>query len=80
MKPYNYQAVWSDYSEWILQKNDVQNFNGQLNFTIIETHENEKGWKKSWKSLIYFWLNSFNKSYLLAAFASMKTVSTWICR
>ena len=43
MKPYNYQAVWSDYSEWDLQKNDMFNFNGQLNFTIIETHENEKG-------------------------------------
>ena len=38
MKPYNYQAVWSDYSELVLQKNDMFNFNGQLNSTIIETH------------------------------------------
>ena len=52
MKPYNYQAVWSDYSEWILQKNDVQNFNGQLNFTIIETHENERG-RENLESLWY---------------------------
>ena len=43
MKPYNYQAVWSDYSEWDLQKNDMFNLNGQLNFTIIGTHENENG-------------------------------------
>ena len=38
MKPYNYQAVWSDYSGLVLRKNDMLNFNGQLNSTIIETH------------------------------------------
>ena len=38
MKPYNYQAVWAGYSELALRKNDMLNFNGQLNSTIIETH------------------------------------------
>ena len=43
MKPYNYQAVWSDYSELVLQRKDKFNFNGPLNFNIIETCKNEKG-------------------------------------
>ena len=42
MKPYNYQAVWSDYSELVLQRNDKFNFNGPLNFIVIETCKNEK--------------------------------------
>ena len=46
MKPYNYQAVWSDYSELVLQRNDKFNFNGPLNFTVIETCKNEKGVEK----------------------------------
>ena len=45
MKPYNYQAVWADYSEWVLQKkNDKLGFHGQLNFTefsFTETRNDE---------------------------------------
>ena len=46
MKPYNYQAVWVGYSELALRKNDMLNFNGQLNSTIIETHTVRM--KKNW--------------------------------
>ena len=46
MKPYNYQAVWADYSEWVLQKkkNDKLGFHVQLNFTefsFTETRNDE---------------------------------------
>ena len=40
MKLYNYQAVWADYSEWVLQKIDVLSCYDQLNSTKlgIDTH------------------------------------------
>ena len=63
MKPYNYQAVWAGYSGLVLRKNDMLNFNGQLNSTIIETHTvGMKRGRENFESRLY----AFNFTVLIS--------------